>query len=194
MKKLFLFVVMLLLGNVVVMAQDSKVSWNVKAGINLSNWTGGDTDGTDAKIGFKVGGGMEYAFDKTWSLQPSLFFTTKGTKETSMGEDLTVNQVYLELPVNVQARVPVSDNLNMLFAAGPYFGYGIAGKTSYGNVKDDTFGDGGLKRFDAGLGFGVSFEISQIILGLDGQLGLTKLGDGDAPKNINFGLSVGYKF
>lgn len=194
MKKLFLLLAILLMGNIAVMAQDSKVSWNVKAGLNLSNWTGGDTESTDAKIGFKVGAGMEYAFDQTWSLQPSLFFTTKGAKDTWEGDTFTTNQIYLELPVNVQARVPVSDNLNVLFAAGPYFAYGIGGKMSGGGYEEDTFGDGNFKKIDAGVGLGVSFEISKIILGLEGQLGLTKLGDGDAPKNINFGLVVGYKF
>ena len=44
------------------MAQDSKVSWNAKAGLNLSNWTGADVQGNNAKLGFKVGVGMEYAF------------------------------------------------------------------------------------------------------------------------------------
>jgi len=44
----------------------------------------------------------------------------------------------------------------------------------------------------------VSLEVSKVIVGLEGQLGLTKIGDGSAsdgsPKNINFGVTVGYKF
>lgn len=185
---------------------DSKVSWNVKAGMNISNWTGDGSEGSKAKVGFKIGAGMEYALDKTWSLQPSLFLTSKGTKGEEGETSATVNQVYLELPVNLQARVPVADKTNILFAAGPYFAYGVGGKSSGGTSFDgidytasiNTFGENKLKRFDAGLGLGVSLEVSKVIVGLEGQLGLTKIGDGAAsdgsPKNINFGVTVGYKF
>jgi opacity protein-like surface antigen len=210
MKKVFLTVAILLGCNMLSMAQnsqtkDSKVSWNVKAGMNISNWTGGEIEDTKAKVGFKIGAGMEYALDKTWSLQPSLFLTSKGAK-VEEESNVTVNQVYLELPVNLQARVPVADKTNILFAAGPYFAYGVGGKTSGGASFDgidytasmNTFGENRFKRFDAGLGLGVSLEVSKVIVGLEGQFGLTKIGDGNAsdgsPKNINFGVTVGYKF
>ena len=64
--------------------------WNAKVGMNFSNYTG-DLD-MNAKVGFKLGGGFEYAFDDTWSLQPSLFLTGKGAKKDA----LTVNAYYLE--------------------------------------------------------------------------------------------------
>ena len=31
----------------------------------------------------------------------------------------------------------------------------------------DTFGDDGLKRFDAGLGLGVAFEFGNIVVGVE---------------------------
>ncbi|WP_321437039.1 porin family protein [uncultured Bacteroides sp.] len=206
MKKLFLLFAALLLSNMLVMGQNSKVSCNVTAGINMSNWTGSNSSGLDAKLGFKVGAGMEYAFNNTWAIQHALFLTTKGTKysETIEGAsaDVTVNEIYLELPVNLQARMPIADKMNFLIAAGPYIAYGIGGKTKTkvtvenlgGSFDTNTFGNGGLKRFDAGVGLGVSLEINKIILGIDGQLGLLKLDDGDAPKNINFSATIGYKF
>ena len=179
------------------MAQDSKVSWNAKAGLNLSNWTGGDSEGTDAKLGFKVGVGMEYAFDNIWSLQPSLFFSTKGTKYSESGFKMTVNQMYLELPVNMQARVHIEGDTNLLFSAGPYIAYGIGGKISSNITSNDTdtFGNDGLDEFDAGVGFGVGLEFGKVLVGLDGQVGLTKLKDVEgAAKNINFSVTLGYKF
>ena len=39
----------------------SQVSWNAKVGMNISNFTG-DFD-MNAKVGFKIGGGMEYGFN-----------------------------------------------------------------------------------------------------------------------------------
>lgn len=59
--------------------------------------------------------------------------------------------------------------------------------------------DGGLdaKRFDFGLGVGVTYEINKFFVDLTGEFGLTKLYDveeGSAPKNMNFSIGVGYKF
>ena len=74
---------------------------------------------------------------------------------------------------------------------------GVAGKYKYDGVdeKDDVFGDDGWKRFDAGLGVGVAYEINKFFIDLSGEFGLAKLADGDgAPKNMNFSIGVGYKF
>ena len=73
MKKSILFVLFALIS----VAGFSQITgWNAKVGMNFSNYTG-DLD-MNAKVGFKLGGGFEYAFDDTWSLQPSLFLTSKG--------------------------------------------------------------------------------------------------------------------
>ena len=59
----------------------------------------------------------------------------------------------------------------------------------------NTFGDNALDEFDAGVGFGVGLEFGKVLVGLDGQLGLTKLNDVEgAAKNINFSVTLGYKF
>ncbi|WP_071146522.1 porin family protein [Bacteroides ihuae] len=180
----------------------AQVSWNVKGGMNISNWTK-DT-GADAKVGYKIGGGMEYAFDQRWALQTSLFLSSKGVKgsgylENNSSADVTVNQVYLEMPIMAALRIPVCQQMNLVFSAGPYLAYGIAGKISAesGGVTGsvDTFGDSSLDHFDAGLAYGVAAEFGKIVVGAEGQFGLVKIMDVDgAPKNINVSLTVGYKF
>jgi hypothetical protein len=205
MKKLLLLFALILGCNMLTMAQNSKVSWNLKAGLNMSNWTGGDIEGTDAKLGFKVGLGMEYALDNIWSLQPSLFFSTKGTEYSDVidgySTKITVNQMYLELPFNLQARAHIIGGVSLLFSAGPYVAYGIGGKTSFDvesvGADIDTFGDDGLglDELDAGVGFGVGLELGQLLIGADGQLGLIKLTDNEgSPKNINVSVTIGFKF
>ena len=175
MKKSALFILFALIS----VAGFSQITgWNAKVGMNISNYTG-DAD-LNAKIGFKLGGGFEYAFDNTWSLQPSLFLSTKGAKK----DGNSINAMYLELPV---------------MAGGPYLACGIAGKTKIdlGNDterKYDTFGDDALKRFDAGLGVGVALELGKVIVGLDGQFGLVDVEKIGNPKNTNFSIVLGYKF
>ena len=137
----------------------------------------------NAKVGFKLGGGFEYAFDDTWSLQPSLFLTGKGAKKDA----LTVNAYYLELPIMGAARFNVADNTNLVVNAGPYFACGIAGKTKIAGESVKTFSDDGL-------GVGVALEFGRIIAGLDGQFGLVDVQKLGNPKNMNFSIVVGYKF
>ena len=175
----------------------SQVSWNAKVGMNMSNFTG-DMD-TDMRIGFNVGVGMEYQFSDMWSIQPSLMFTQKGAKQ----DEVKMNPMYLEIPVLAAARFAIADNQNIVVKAGPYFAFGIAGKEKYEaggeSEKIDIFGDGddqaGMKRFDAGIGVGVAYEINRFFVDLTGEFGLTKVYDASgSPKNLNFSIGVGYKF
>lgn len=190
MKKSILFVLFALFS----VAGFSQIAgWNAKVGMNISNYSG-DLD-LNAKLGFKIGGGFEYSFTDTWSLQPSLFLSTKGAKK----DGNSINAMYLELPVMAAARFNVADNTNLVINAGPYLACGIAGKTKYDmgdntERKVDTFGDDALKRFDVGLGVGVALEFGRIIAGLDGQFGFVDVQKVGNPKNMNFSVSVGYKF
>ena len=180
MKKSVLFVLFALIS----VAGFSQITgWNAKVGMNFSNYTG-DLD-LNAKVGFKLGGGFEYAFNDTWSLQPSLFLTSKGAKK----DGNSINAMYLELPVMAAARFNVADNTNLVVNAGPKFDLGNDTER-----KVDTFGDDALKRFDAGLGVGVALEFGKIIAGLEGQFGLVDVQKVGNPKNMNFSIVVGYKF
>ena len=163
----------------------------------MSNFYGDGTDNYDAKFAYKVGLGMEVPFSNVWSLQTGLNFVSKGCKYT---DNAKANSLYLELPVMAGARINTASGFDVLFKAGPYLAYGVGGKTkaTVSNIEAnvDTFGDNGLDKFDAGLGCGVGFEFSQIVIGLEGQFGLTKVQSATnyAPKNIAAFLTLGYKF
>ncbi|WP_294545827.1 porin family protein [uncultured Bacteroides sp.] len=130
MKKGLIFVLFALV-SVVSFAQ---ISWNVKAGMNMSNLS--NLDDSNMKIGYNIGVGMEYQINDMWSIQPSLMFTTKGAKseESESEQGITVkgketyNPLYLELPIMAAVRFAVSDNMNVVVSAGPYLAYGIGGK------------------------------------------------------------------
>ena len=173
----------------------SQVSFNVKAGLNLSSYIGENSDHSEFKPGARIGVGMEYQFNDMISLQPSLFFSQKGAKYSSgfdgniidADADVKINQLYLELPVNVQFRFNIADNTNLVIATGLHIN---------GDDIIDTFGDDGLdyNRFDAGWNIGLGVEFGKILVGLDTQLGFCKVMDGDAPHNANIGITLGYKF
>lgn len=142
MKKLAFFILLSLV-TLGVSAQ-SNLKWNVNAGIGMSNWYGDDTDGTDAKFAYKVGIGLEVPFANTniWSFQTGLNFISKGVKGDGVTDawdvvDVTINQLYLELPLMVGARIHTASNFDLLFKGGPYLAYGVGGKTKI---------DGGIRE------------------------------------------------
>ena len=201
MKKLAFFILLSLV-TLGVSAQ-SNLKWNVNAGIGMSNWYGDDTDGTDAKFAYKVGIGLEVPFANTniWSFQTGLNFISKGVKGDGVTDawdvvDVTINQLYLELPLMVGARIHTASNFDLLFKGGPYLAYGVGGKTKIDGVseKADTFGADGLKRFDAGLGLGVAFEFGNIVVGVETGTSFTKVASGVSAHNLSALATIGYKF
>ena len=157
----------------------------------------------DAKFAYKVGIGLEVPFANTniWSFQTGLNFISKGVKGDGVTDawdvvDVTINQLYLELPLMVGARIHTASNFDLLFKGGPYLAYGVGGKTKIDGVseKADTFGDDGLKRFDAGLGLGVAFEFGNIVVGVETGTSFTKVASGVSAHNLSALATIGYKF
>ncbi len=107
--------------------------------------------------------------------------------------------MYLELPIMVAARFPVSDKASLVINGGPYLAYGVGGKVKYKEndveVSVDTFGEYfSFKRFDAGLGLGIGFDFGKFVISWDSELGLVDLMDDLNFKNTCFSLGVAYKF
>ena len=207
MKKIRLFLVLAMLA--VVTAVSAQVSLGVKGGVNMSNFYADELDDKNVKIGFNVGLLADIDFSYNSAIQTGLFFTTKGAKYSpsigSVNADVTINPMYLQLPVHYAYKVDVTPGTRVVFHAGPYAAYGVGGKTKLsgslgdysGETEFDVFGDeGSLKRFDAGLGLGVGAEFGPILVDLGWDMGLVNISDSNDGeiKNQNAYLSVGYKF
>ena len=189
------FVVVLLLMSAGVSAQ-VPIELGVKAGANLSNFSKGDWD---AKVGFNAGITADINFAPSMYVLTGLEFTMKGGKNDIAGVKLTANPMYLQLPVHFGYKLEVMSGTNIVFRAGPYLAYGIAGKAKAkkGSVEEsiDFFGKDANRRFDYGIGGGVGAEFGKIGVTLGYDFGLNKLVDADgAAKNQNAYLSLGYRF
>lgn len=208
MKKLKLSLLIALLGMVsLVSAQD--ISFNVKGGLNLSNFSG-DIPDTKMKPGFHIGVGADFEFAPNISILSGLFFSNKGAKidgEIDLGDydilaaEVTVNANYLQLPVHVAYKIDVMPGTKVVLHGGPYIAYGIGGKTKAEiaglSEKVDTFGSDGLdlKPFDVGLGLGVGAEFGKILVDLGWDMGLSNISNNVGEiKTQNAYLSLGYKF
>lgn len=207
MKKMRLLLVIAMIA--MVTAASAQMHLGVKGGVNMSNFYGDELDDNNVKIGFHVGLAADFDFAYNSAIQTGLYFTTKGAKYSttisSVTADLTVNPMYLQLPVHYAYKIDVSPGTRVVLHAGPYTAYGVGGKSKIkgsvggmsGEEESDVFGDDGfLKRFDAGLGLGVGAEFGPLLLDLGWDMGLVNIvdsNDGDL-KNQNAYLSIGYRF
>ncbi len=212
-------------------ASAQEAGFFVKAGVNSANVSitdNGKYDNANALTSFHAGVMADLPLSKFFSVQPGLLFTGKGTK-TEKGKPTdasyfkaTTNPYYIELPVNLIAKIPLlSDESNVFFGAGPYIAAGIAGKNkaegkifnanfSYtNNIKfsnDDptttNYQEGAginvMRRFDYGLNATAGLQFSSFIVSINYGYGLAKLTSTSANNNDNnkhrvLGLSVGVR-
>lgn len=195
------------------------VRFTLEGGINFSNssWDAGDLD-KKARVGFQVGMMVEYPVTDAFYVQSGLSYTRKGAKVegfrpegsgySDLNREITMNQMYIQIPLYAAYKIEVMPGTKIVFNAGPYIAQGIAGtskvpgKVTFWNEnylatgEFSTFGGhDSLKRFDFGLGAGAGVEFASVVLTLRYELGLTDIGKNDLDyKNRNAALTLGYKF
>lgn len=224
MKKVFkasLLAVALLAG-VNVYAQDAP-QFGIKAGASLSNFGGSDVNelnDKNAKFGFIGGITVDLPITENLYILSGLEFVTKGAKFESKGDiisaSLKLNPTYLQLPIHIAYKIPVTETTKVVLGVGPYLAYGIGGKvkaegsiTSFnGSSEVDFFGDDGYaKRFDLGAGINAGLEFGKLGFSLGYDLGflnilkkdnnkISEQFDDNSPslRNQAAYLTVGYKF
>lgn len=166
------------------------ISFHAKAGIGTSHFYGKHS-GSETKIAYKAGIGAEYALNRTWVLQSALEFVSIGGKsDMEYVGNAKMNELYLQIPIMMAARLNLGKNYHASLSVGPYVAVGVGGKTtgemydysssrpSSGNYrfKLDTFGslidnNMGNDRFDAGIAMGISIEYHRFIIGAEAQVG-----------------------
>jgi hypothetical protein len=227
MKKVFVLSIMSLFISTLAFSQ---VRFGVKGGLNLANISNTNSGGVDngkTLPSFHVGVIADFGLSEILSLQPGVYYSGKGIKtETGKSGDpvyhkLTTSPQYIEVPINFVGKIPVGGNARIFIGAGPYAGFGIAGKiksstqlnggaTTSTEVKikwdDDTpFTSGDLnqgldklKRFDFGGNVLAGVEIGNFLVSAQYGIGFAKINSGgtnsadDKNKNRVFSVSIGY--
>ena len=148
--------------------------------------------------GFQAGATYEISLSGVISVEPGLFYSSKGYRNEPTEEYYDKRKLtlyYLDVPIHLKYKMVLGKTT--LFAGfGPYFSFGLSGQMNIdGNRYDKEFEDLGLKRFDGGLSFTTGLEYGKFQAGAYYQLGLVNLNDYDVlyRKNRVFGLSLGYR-
>ena len=182
MKKSYFFrfiFCLFLLGTLVINAQ---VNVSAKAGFNISNFTGDDTEDLETKSGVIAGIGLQYKLTNSISLEPELLFTMKGATNSEVGRTNELSLNYFEVPVIISYSFPLKPLEPSLFV-GPAIGFNISAnmeQTVNGNQETIDISDN-VKTIDYGLslGGGIDFSLGNNKIGIEGRytMGLSSFDD-----------------
>jgi hypothetical protein len=164
MKKTLMLLGILVSGTV--MAQN--ISGGVKAGANVSNFTGGDFSGLGKKvlIGFHAGAYLNFGLGPV-AIQPEVLVSTGGAKFEDIDEE--VKLTYVSIPVMVQFK----PGGGFYLEAGPQVGFKISEDIGDSNIEDFA------KDLDLGVAAGLGYSFGKIGIGGRYIVGLSKVGDFD---------------
>ena len=175
----------------------SPLSFYAEAGIGTSRLYGKHSC-CDTRIACKAGIGAKYVMNKTWVLQSALEFVSIGGKDDmDYVKNAKMNELYLQIPIRIAARLPLGKDYHASLNAGPYK------IDTFGNVLENNAGN---RRLDGGIIVGITFEYRRLIIGAEAQVGLVKINQqlrqvidteefhNYLPRNFASFFTVGYKF
>jgi len=177
-------------------AQEEKIRFGAKAGLNVSNLVG-DPD-ENFKIAYHIGAVLEIPISDKFAFQPELLYSAQGSQTEDLGFDVKTNLSYINLPL--MFKYYVASGLSI--EAGPQVGFLVSAK---GKIEANDFDEEvDIDEFFTGIDLGANFGIGyQLDMGLFFQgrynLGLSNINDEDFAdefkiKNSVIQFSVGYKF
>lgn len=131
-------------------------------------------DGSSWKTGLNVGVavGTRIAYSSPLYLETGLYYTEKGGdgKAGGIGDKFTYDLNYLEIPLILKYRVPITNDFSLEPYFGGYFAAGVGGKIkdygnreAYNSFSSNSYDNGTFRRCDGGLRFGIgaSFRLSR---------------------------------
>ena len=194
MKKVILSLA--LLASLTSVAQAQTARFGVKAGANLANISGKDTEDAKNLVGLSAGIMADVSFSDLISFHPELLYSQKGAKYESGGVTGQVRTSYLDLPLLLRVKAD-----GLFFEAGPQVGFLIGQKSEVTipglGTRSSTSTDG-TRKVDLGYIAGVGYQLaSGLELGVRYNGGISDLNDpssGDKTRNSVFQFQVGYLF
>jgi outer membrane protein with beta-barrel domain len=156
-----------------VVSANAQVKFGLKAGLNLSSYTGKDAalfgGGKEGKLDFNGGGLVNIGLCKSFSLQPEIFFSGQGTRfavgNSNGGGEFDVD--YVNVPLLIKYNVTKGFALE----AGPQVGFLISAigkpyttgesainEKSYFNTMDYAVAFGASYLTNANLGFDARYN------------------------------------
>lgn len=190
----------------------------LRGGVNLANVSvtdNGRVNESNQLTGYQLGLTTDISLIKdVLSLQPGVIYTGKGAKVESGTEGQngyfrqSFNPRYIEVPLNLVAKLPFAKKTGLFVGAGPYAAVGVGGKVKtngrllgadYNFDRKITFSDddpttfnqeegtglGVVRRFDYGINAMAGFRIKTVVVTANYGHGLAKLQSGTTSSEDN---------
>lgn len=163
---------------------------HVSSDVNIAN-----NSKTGLNVGFVYGIGLTH--QSPLYLETGINYVEKGGKGSTLGQDMSYNLAYLQLPFVVKYNYDTDIDISLQPFFGGYLGCGVGGKTKNYTTRTatDSFDGTDFRRFDAGLRFGLGLEYDMLYVELAYDLGLSNISDNafDNARNralmLNFGVN-----
>jgi hypothetical protein len=170
----------------------------VLIGVNFAdiNFSDGDAPESDYRTGLAAGFFLNLPLGGTFSLQPEVLYSQKGTKFEEAGGEASIELDYLDIPV--LARVASGSSGFALFV-GPSFGFKVRarakGEDFDGTELSEDIGDE-VETLDVGLVLGAGFQTPRVFIDGRIQVGLSNVNKGEPEetlKNRVFSIMLGFR-
>ena len=162
------------------------------ADIEFSN----DAPESDKRTGLAAGLFLRLPMGGTFSIQPEVLYSQKGTKFSEDGGEVTIELDYLDIPV--LARVASGPSGFALFV-GPSFGFKVRarakGEAGGSEASEDISED--VESLDVGFILGAGFQTPRVFLDGRFQWGLSNINKAEPEvtemKNRVFSVLLGFR-
>jgi hypothetical protein len=171
---------------------NAQIQFGVKAGANISTFTGNDATGLNSLVGIHFGGLVHIPIAGSLALQPEVVYSGQGAKGTESGTDYSLHVNYINIPVLLK----YTTSSGFYGETGPQIGFKASAKFKQGGTS--TTADG-FKSTDFSWAFGIGY-LTTANVGIDARfnLGLSNIESGDTQggtaKNSVFQIGVFYMF
>ena len=186
MKKLMILAVMMV-ATLTASAQQKVGSWSITptGTFNLATIVGDNTDDMSMKVGLGAGADAMYQLSSLVGLSGGLYYSMQGANGNG---DVKYNVDELLIPL--MANFYVYPNLALKVGLQP--GFIVDAKVKSDKVEVDS--SDSFQSVEISLPLGISYEISNFVIGARYNLGLAKINKGNGSwRNSVLMFSLGYK-
>jgi opacity protein-like surface antigen len=185
---------------VVFVPQSRAVQFGLKVGMNWSKYASPTANDpayeyiSKYNMGWLVGGFCNFKLSEAFSIQPEIYYTQIGEKETNplldgvelmslIGVEYKELLDYIQIPVLAKFKVMAKGPFTPILQAGPYLGFLLSGKSKTLDASGAVLFTDDLKQYyrttDFGLVFsgGLEYEMGNKLVSLEFRynLGLTNI-------------------
>lgn len=139
--------------------------FGIRGGLNMANVdisASGVTIAPEARTTFFAGINFDIQINEKLSFSPGIQYTGRGYKLSSNGATSEAKLDYIDVPLLLNLRLPLSETTSILLSGGGMPGFLLAatGESSYNGRSESQDIKDGVETFHFGLTFGGGIEIT----------------------------------